>query len=487
MNPGAHLPLAVYHGRLYLPESMFSPAGWRTLERELTFQPKQLGDELKLPIALYDKTSRPGWFGVPRAWGLERFGKDVRLVDRTSKGSPLTSVTKRPDPNHPAVLNPLAQAKFMKDLNDAFAVQNDVQAIAATGSGKTVCALNTAAELNRTTLITVHLEHLAHQWRQEIIDKLGVDPSKIGWVQGDRCDYIGKDFIVSIIHSLAQKDYPQAFYDSIGFFIIDEAHKLGTEFFAPAVPKLNALKRLTLTATDIRKDGGHTVIEKHMGRIAVTSDAEALPGDVYVDEYDPGPTFRFWGSQPSARVSCLAKDPFRNRRLVKHIVNAFRKDRRFMIVSFAVDHLEVLMDLCERAGVPRDRMGLFTGEKTVMAPDPKNRRRLIPKRVKVKQAELDRIKAGVVKGDIRLFFTYGKFNEGGNIPELDSGMDATPRASATQVIGRVRRPLAGKKRPLWVTLLDVRCPMSKRWFEARRKDYLETGMEIVNDKGTRRA
>jgi superfamily II DNA or RNA helicase len=479
VTPGAHK--AVLKGYLYLPLAAIGDDRQVTaLKQTLTFKPVKLAaDHHPKPVELFD-VSVDGWLGVPRAWGRQRYER-MPMIDRMSDGQPILTATKRPSPNHPSVLNPAAQAKFMADLQTAVTEHDEVQAIAATGSGKTVCALNTAANHGRTTFIIVPWEHLAHQWADEIHLHLGVPRERIGFVQGPKCQFRDVDFAIGIFNSSAQRAYPKEFYTAFGMVIVDEAHKVGTEYFSPALAVMAARKRLTLTATAERKDGGHHVIEMHTGPIRVESDADALPGDVYVDNYDCG-NYRLWGGDAKQRVACLARDVRRNQRMVGHIIRAYERGRQMMIVSYSVDHLETLMDMCRQRGLSGDieTMGLFTGEKTVMINGKPHMVRDSSGKMKAKRKKVSRHELEEVKAKSQLFFTtYGKFKEGGDVPRLDCGMDATPQSEATQVIGRIRRPQPGKKRPLWVTIRDVNCERSLRWFDSRCRDYRSTGMEII--------
>jgi superfamily II DNA or RNA helicase len=480
MNPGAPMK-GVLSGWLYLPVAMLGDEQLIALQRTLTFRARKLSADHRPPtIPLYD-TSVPGWFGVPRGWGREHFAT-IPMIDRMCDGEALASVTKRPDPNHPRAAP--GQAQFMADMRQAFETYDEIQAIAPTGTGKTVTALDTAAWYGRKTLVMVHLERIADQWIEEIQDKLGVPRERIGRVQGPLCQFRDVDFAVGILNSIAQRPYVPAFYKAFGLVIIDEAHKLGTEFFSPAVPRFPARKRLTLTATEERPDGGHVVIGAHAGPVRVKSTAEALRGEVFVLDYDCGPNYRLWGTDSKARVACLSRDTRRNRIIAHQVYRAYQRGRNMLIISFAVSHLETLIELCASLGVPREAMGQYTGEWT--ARDANGRPLLHkgkPVRRKTSRAQFERIKAN----SQLIFATYNIFTEAIDIPRLDSGLDATPRSSATQVIGRIRRPLPGKKTPLWVTLRDVRCPISMRMFDSRCRDYSATGMEIINGQEARSA
>ena len=82
---------------------------------------------------------------------------------------------------------------------------------------------------------------------------------------------------------------------------------------------------------------------------------------------------------------------------------------------------------------------------------------------KQSDATLDRVKA---EADY-IFATYGMITEGIDIPRLDAGLDATPLGKATQITGRIRRPMPGKAMPIWITLRDLMCAKSMKWFDKR--------------------
>jgi superfamily II DNA or RNA helicase len=461
----------ILEGWLYVPVGRVTDLS--ALKQRLTFLPRKFpmpGEEPVEPIFLFDE-SRPGYIGVPREFGLQAF-QSLQYDDRTSLGAAIT-VPKLPDPHHPRVRNPQAQAQFMADLRAAFDHHRSFTAVAPTGSGKTVCALNTAALLGRRTLILVHLERLMLQWQEEIIDKLGVPPERVGIVQQNRCEWQGKDFCVGLLHSVVRRDYPEAFYRAFGLVVFDEMHKVGSQFFAPAVHLFPSHYRLGLSATPTRKDGGERVFFWHLGPIRVTSEAEALPMRVYVVPYRTRQ--KLWGSTHGSRIKCLTGDKDRNALVVMFIKRFWENGRNGLVVSESVQHLQELMRLAERAGVPGTAMGQFTSERHQKVADPANAGKTKWVKKKIDRAELDRVKA-----DSRIIFaTYGMFTEGIDVPRLDAGIDATPRSSATQLIGRIRRPLPGKRMPIWITLRDKGCSMSESYYQKRCTDYHASNAEVV--------
>jgi superfamily II DNA or RNA helicase len=96
----------------------------------------------------------------------------------------------------------------MEDMRQAFCQYDEIQAIAPTGTGKTVTALDTAAWYGQKTLVMVHLERIADQWIEEIQDKLGI-PRETDWTSPRPCLPISRtcDFAVGILNSCAQRDY----------------------------------------------------------------------------------------------------------------------------------------------------------------------------------------------------------------------------------------------------------------------------------------
>jgi superfamily II DNA or RNA helicase len=386
-------------------------------------------------------------------------------------------VPRLPDPNHPRVKDPVKQAQFMADLNHGIREYRTFSAMGATGSGKTACALRTVGELGVSTIVILHLERLLKQWKRECMDKLGLAESDIGIIKQDKCVYEGKAITLAMGPSLMSRPYDPTMYEYFGFKIVDEVHKFGSRMFAPVYPMFPARYALSLSATLDRTDGGEKVFFYHIGGIKVVSEAAAGDCDVYVVDYDCGHGFELWGTTPQARAQCLTRDARRNTLIVELIKRFHDRGRQALIVSDSIEHLQKLMDLSEAAGVPRDRMGQFTGEEqrvSYVYDEVKKRNVKVVKKVKRKDAELDFVK----DHSHIIFATYGMMTEGIDIPRLDAGLDATPKGKATQLIGRIRRPMPDKKKSVWVTLRDVRCPISSRLFDARSKDYAASGAEV---------
>jgi superfamily II DNA or RNA helicase len=473
-----HVDAATLSGWFYVPYSALGGERGVREEKGLLTIKSPYAEDIDEPIRMYKDIPSRALLGIPRAYALERFPW-LSYTDKRTFGEDILPTPKRPDPNHPAVKEPERQKKFILALHDAARAHGSFMAQAATGSGKTVCALDAAAEMGRKTLVLVHLERLRDQWLDEIKDKLGVPEARIGIVQGPTCEYIGKDFVVGLMPSLSQrKDYPRDFYQSFGTVIVDEVHRVGTPLLSKCVPLFPAYYRWGFSATIKRRDGMDKVAFNHIGPLRVTSKATALACSVYVKRYKT--QRKLWGNSPIQRAKCLASDPDRNAMLVDLIRRNYAVGRNMLIIGKYVDHLQDLMEECIRQGVPQTACGQFTGEKLQRQwTNTNNGWRLVTtKRIKVKKEEFDHIK----KHSQLIFATYGMFKEGIDVPRLDCGIDVLPQSEATQVIGRIRRPLEGKPQPYWITPLDVSCPISRRMFDKRRVDYHTTGCRIVESQ-----
>ncbi len=469
---------AILKGWLYLPYEAVANVG--ELREQLTHQPRPgMDGKRRDPVYLFNDMPSRRLIGVPQAFGRRAF-PEVEIIDRTSDGEEFGPVPYFPQPDHPAVKDPAAQAQFMQDMMTAVDEHGTFIAQAPTGTGKTVVGLKTAGLIGRKTCVVVHLARLRDQWVREARDKLGLPMSRIGVVEGGMCEWRGKSIVVAMLQSLAYKPgrYGREFYNSFGTVIFDEVHRIGAPVFSRVAYQFPARVRFGMSATAYRKDKGAKVFHWHLGPIAVTSRQAALPMQVWTVWYDCG-RYKLWGRNHGARMSCLSRDERRNERICALVVKMYNGGRQAIVVAEAVKHLQHLMALCERAGVPRSDMGQFTNEihYTEKVEQPDGRMQPVAKKRKQKPAALTR-----VQQESRIIFaTYGMIKEGIDIPRLDAGIDATPRGDAAQLIGRIRRPHEGKKEPvIWVTIVDSQCDRSLRYYQGRLADYNKTGAEVKN-------
>lgn len=468
---------AILEGWLYVPHREIGDGGEvLALKERLTYMPK-FDDTDRGPVRLYDE-KREGYLGIPRAFGLHRYAH-LPVIDHLSDGQEMIdrALYRRPDPNHVNVLDPASQAQFMADLHETSLGHETYIAMAPTGSGKTVCFLDLALQLQRKTIVFVHLERLMHQWIEKaLMGLIGVPRHRIGIVQGPRCEYEDRDFVIAMLPTMNLYSYPPEFYRAFGLCGFDEVHKIGSRFFAPTVPMFPVRFKVGLSATPRRRDGGDRVFVWHLGPRRVTSKTNTTECHVYPlpysnDEYQH-PDKYDWRAPHGALGRALGKDKRRNQWLLRTIKRFYDNGRQALIVGSDVKHLQTLMRMAQDIGIPNtiEAMGQFTGE--VHVPASKG---VKARKVKQKKETLDAIQT---KSQL-IFATYGMMTEGIDIPRLDAGMDVDPRGMATQLIGRIRRPLPDKKTAVWITPVDEDCPKAKRLFGQRLRDYLGSQAEVI--------
>jgi len=131
------------------------------------------------------------------------------------------------------------------------------------GWGKTVIGLYLTARLGVKTLIIVHKEFLVNQWKERIEQFL--PDAKVGTIQQNRSDVVGKDIVIGMLQSISMKEYPDWVFADFGFTIVDECHHISSEVFSRALPKINARYMFALSATPKRKDKLEKVMEWYIG------------------------------------------------------------------------------------------------------------------------------------------------------------------------------------------------------------------------------
>jgi superfamily II DNA or RNA helicase len=327
------------------------------------------------------------------------------------------------------------------------------------GQGKTVCALALAARLGRRTAVLVNNgKTLLPQWQARIAQFL--PGARVGVVRGPRVDLADPavDVVVCVIQSLAKRTYPPRLMATVGTVIVDEAHHVGARVFAQCLRQFRARYTLGLTATPDRKDGLRSYVEWLVGPVAF-----ACPTDF--------------------------------RRVV--VLRATYPDTRVQPHAAAKDHLQrCLMVNDAAADVPRTLLLLrFVGNVVKESP-----RRVLVLTERVQQVDdfagylaaggiaVARLHAGVPAGQVAaadsarvVVANYPMASEALDIAGLDTIVTLTPVVGfIEQVVGRIVRIAADKRRPLvvdWVDPVGLFAGMAR----TRRKWYAAVAVAGIHD------
>lgn len=448
----AGMPLADLAANFAVTPKAFSPG-----ERVETINPCRVeNDTVWVPI-------HAGF-----AW-LRKLGADYRLVDELERGGRLHA-PRMPNPHHPSA--PPGQADFFAATVTALETNYTALAVAQTGSGKTVCALNAAAALGVNLLALVPTHAIAEQWAAEAVKHLGLSPDEVFVVskgafppEGDKIKVC-----VAVIHNVLKPTAPRKFFRRFALTVWDECHKWGARWFSSSLALFPSIYRLALTATPERADGTWTLIENQFGPPAVVAEGDSLPTECWAINT---PRYSMpWVPQDPTRVAlALTRVTERNIWLNHWIQFLYNAGRRFVVQSASIGHLQSLHALALRAGIATEEMAFYTGGVYEKRKGGKNRlKKFSPEHFKqIKQSDTLRI----------VFGTYAMMKEAVDIPWLDAGLEATPLGNNTQGIGRARRRLAGKKKPIWLSPVDVHISYLYALARKRFSAFRAAGIEII--------
>lgn len=379
-------------------------------------------------------------------------------------------------------LRPIQEDMLSAYIASAHAGNDGVLSVPC-GYGKTATALAIAAHMHRgdadgaafplvtsrPVLVIVNEEDLGEQWRERVAQFL--PGARVGWIQRDKCEVIGKDIVVGMLQSLCKNTgYDRKLLSSFGLIIVDECHVIGSEVYTQALLNMSAPCMMGLSATPRRADGLTSVMHMFLGPIAYTKEADADPG-VQVrpmwfleeDEAYNDIKMNNLGTMDTAgMISRIAEWPARNALIIKTAMGILAEDpaRQLLILSDRREgQLEILHGMFLEAGLAPEDVGFYVGRQGVS-----------------KKVHRSRIEASV-EGRV-ILGTFAKAKQGIDIPTLNALILATPHRDVQQATGRILREPPHKRRlaPIIVDVIDA---AFKRQFTERKKYYKAQGYSIL--------
>lgn len=411
------------------------------IKRELTVRPIVNGDFGVAPPAFkVFRTSKNG-LCVPRYYGEEKFG-------------PVLNDT-RPDPVkiRVAFRGKLRDETFQNEaLRKAVDAGHGILSLPC-GFGKTTVSLAIACKLGYRTMIVVHKEFLANQWRERI--EQFCPGSTIGIVQRDKKE-VDCDFIIAMLQSLSLKEYTFTDFDSVGTLIVDEAHHVCAKVFSQSLFKLCPKHIFGLSATPNRKDGLTKVLHWFMGPTFFAVEREnqkqvdVFPIDFKCKRYeDPPPCTRFGKLSLATMITELTELRLRNKLIIDTVKKVSNGTRQVLVLSDRRQHCEWLHEQF------KEKSGLYMGG--------------------MKEEELSKSSEKQI-----IFATFSQAHEGLDIPSLDTVLLATPRSDIVQSIGRIMRETSGKKNNPQIYDIVDHWSVFFAMFQKRKKVYIQGGFKMPN-------
>lgn len=407
--------------------------------------------------------------GFPLTEGVklaESLGYSVQCAHPETKR---VKFVKCPDPSHPSA--PPNQAEFFEAVKCAVIENYAACAQAQTGSGKTVTALYVAAKLQTTILAIVPSRSLAQQWLEEAVTHLGLLPSEVGIVQAGVFPP-GKKFVAAVIHNVIGEGMPKGYAEQFGLVVADECHRLGAREFSKVLSIFPSQYKLALTATAKRADGCWKLVEDYFGPVCCLAENDSMETHVYPIYSDfplPG-----WATEleVASWIKWLTNLSPRNKIITDTAKELYRQGRKLVIMSDSVRHLHTLQKELIARGIPEKEIAFYTG--FIYANGYEKLKK--PKKISIAPSAHAVIRSSnklrVVLG------TYAQMKEAVNIPWLDAGIDATPKADGIQMVGRIRRRRPGKKIPCWFTIVDRHIPRLFAFAKARMRGLASVGITI---------
>jgi superfamily II DNA or RNA helicase len=305
-----------------------------------------------------------------------------------------------------------------KDLNQNEAFEMGVKALEETGGGvlslpcgygKSITSLAIATHFKLKTMIMVHKEFLASQWR-EVINKFCPGAS-VGMVQGDRLE-LDNDFVICMMQTMSQRDYPIGTFDSIGILIVDEAHHICARVFSQCMFKLCPKYTIGLTATPIRKDGLTNILFWFLGPIFYSVERTAENVQVktvhFEGPFPPITTTRNGQLSMPEMITDLTNVPERNDKILKVIDECLQTNRNIIVLTDRREHCKFFLDHYGEIA------GLYIGGMSREDQDESAKKSLI-------------------------IATFSLAQEGLDIPKLDTAIFASPKSDIIQAAGRILR------------------------------------------------
>src|SRR6056300_1139123 len=377
---------------------------------------------------------------VPRFYGQEKNG--------------LATDDKRPEPKRVKVnfVGKLRDETFQNvALEKAIQSGHGVLSLPC-GYGKTTVSLAIACKLGYRTMIIVHKQFLADQWKERI--QQFCPGATIGRVQQNKKE-IECDFVIAMLQSLSLKEYTFGDFDSIGTLIVDEAHHICAKVFSQSLFKMCPKHIFGLSATPERKDGLTKVLHWFMGPTFFAVERKNQDQvDVFPIEYEcenyknAPPCTRFGKLSLPNMITMVVEDRQRNVMLVNLIKKASAGTRQLLVLSERRWHCEFLHQCFPK------NSGLYMGG--------------------MKEADLQESSTKKI-----IFATFSQAHEGLDIPTLDTVILATPKSDIVQSIGRIMRETPGKQNNPQIYDIVDQWSILHAMYKKRLRVYKQGGFNIT--------
>lgn len=309
------------------------------------------------------------------------------------------------------------------------------------GAGKTIVGLAAIARLGCETLIVTSNQASVDQWQRELITKTTIDPDHVGEYTGRRKEL--RPVTVTTYQLLTHRPRKDGGFPHLDLFerrewglvIYDEVHLLPAPVFR-ATARIQARRRLGLTATLIREDGAEPLVFTLVGPKCYDTawreleDAGWIAGAECAEvrvAFDEGRQMAYALAEPKERFRLAATNPAKFA-LTEQLL-ARHAGRQALVIG---TYVQQLRDLAEQLQAP-----LITGQTPV--------------------AERARLYDRFRTGELPVLVVSKVANFALDLPSASVAVQVSgtygSRQEEAQRLGRLLRPKEGDNRAWFYTLV----------------------------------
>lgn len=308
----------------------------------------------------------------------------------------------------------------------------------------------------------MHRKRLAQQWRDRLREFLDLPGENVAVVGRDKTRASGI-VDVALFQSLFRDGVVHDLVTRYGHLIVDECHHVSAFSFEQVLRRAGATYVLGLTATPIRQDGRHPIIQMQCGPIRhrVDERAEALRHRFTHNLILRETSLAVDSSREKAIYEIyteLVNDRARNSLIASDVLTAIQEGRTPLVLSERKLHLELLREQLE----PHvETCAVLVGG-------------IGKKRTSQALQALDDAGSSVLLATGRLV------GEGFDHPRLDTLFLTFPvswKGIVQQYVGRLHRHHSDKKEVRVYDYADLRVPVLAASFRRRLKSYQRMGYE----------
>ena len=336
-------------------------------------------------------------------------------------------------------VQPVAPTDVQRDALDALAATRADGfgaglVVMATGLGKTwLAGFDSARPEFARVLFVAHREEILNQTR-EVFRRIRPD-ARIGLIKGPRLD-LDADIVLASVQTLAQR-LDQVPPEAFDYIVVDEFHHAAAETYRRVIDHVRPSFLLGLTATPDRLDSADLLALCEDNLVYECGLADGIAGDLLVP-------FEYFGVPDAVNFRPL---PWRNSRFdpaaLEHAViaaervsaayDAWTAHRGSRTLAFCVSqrHADVMAEAFRDRGVRA--VAVHAGERS--AP---------------RHASLD----AFARGDLDVIFSVDLFNEGLDVPAIDTILLLRPTASPVVFLQQLGRGLRRSEGKTHVTAID---------------------------------